>query len=98
MPGTYERVPSDPVNLFDAMVALPVGMAEAASVIFLVFLIGGAFTVVDETGSLRRATLALIRALNGRDIQLDQTLAAFVRDPRRYRFRRNVQKTGAGSC
>lgn len=42
-------VPSNPVNLFDAMVALPVGMADAASIIFLVFLIGGAFTVVDES-------------------------------------------------
>ena len=41
VPGTYEMVPSDPVNLFDAMVALPVGMADAASIIFLVFLIGG---------------------------------------------------------
>lgn len=63
--GTYETVPSDPVNLFDAMVALPVGMADAASVIFLVFLIGGAFTVVDETGALRRAIPSLIRALRG---------------------------------
>lgn len=35
--GTYETVPSDPVNLFDAMVALPVGMADAASVIFRFF-------------------------------------------------------------
>ena len=68
VPGTYQTVPSDPVGPFDAMVALPVGMADAASVIFLVFLIGGAFTVVDETGTLRRAIPSLIRALKGRDI------------------------------
>ena len=68
VPGTYETVPSDPVNLFDAVVALPVGMADAAGVIFLVFLIGGAFTVVDESGTLGRAMPALIRALKGRDI------------------------------
>ncbi len=49
VPGTFQTVPSNPVNLFDAMVALPVGMADAASIIFLVFLIGGAFTVVDES-------------------------------------------------
>lgn len=66
--GTYDRVESTPVNLFDAIVALPVGMADAASVIFLVFLIGGAFTVVDETGALRRATGALVRSLGGRDL------------------------------
>jgi dihydroxyacetone kinase-like predicted kinase len=43
-------------------------MGEAGSVIFLVFLIGGAFTVVDETGVLRRAIPSLVRVLEGRDI------------------------------
>jgi len=66
--GTYQTVDPDPVNLFEAMTALPKGMGEASSVIFLVFLIGGAFTVVDETGALRRAIPSLIRALRGRDI------------------------------
>jgi len=51
--GTYHEVASSPVNFFRAVVALPRGMADAADVIFLVFLIGGAFTVVDETGALK---------------------------------------------
>ena len=68
VPGTYQSVQPSPVNLFEAMVALPRGMAEAGSVIFLIFLIGGAFTVVDETGALRRAIPALIRLLRGRDL------------------------------
>ena len=42
--GTYQAVERTPVSFFDAMVALPRGMAEAGEVIFLVFLIGGAFT------------------------------------------------------
>jgi len=66
--GTYHVVERTPVNLFEAMVALPRGMAEAADVIFLVFLIGGAFTVVDETGALRRGVTSLVRALRGRDL------------------------------
>jgi uncharacterized ion transporter superfamily protein YfcC len=66
--GTYHVVERTPVNLFEAMVALPRGMAEAADVIFLVFLIGGAFTVVDETGALRRGVTSLVRALHGRDL------------------------------
>ena len=53
--GTYDKVEASPVGFFEAMVAIPLGMADAADVIFLVFLIGGAFTVVDETGALRRA-------------------------------------------
>jgi uncharacterized ion transporter superfamily protein YfcC len=66
--GTYHAVERTPVNFFDAIVALPRGMAEAADVIFLVFLIGGAFTVVDETGALRRGVMSLVRALGGRDL------------------------------
>ena len=61
--GTYHEVQSNPVNLFDAIVALPRGMADAADVIFLVFLIGGAFTVVDETGALKRGVTSLIRKM-----------------------------------
>ncbi|MCH1571473.1 MAG: hypothetical protein L7S64_09025, partial [Longimicrobiales bacterium] len=77
MPGTYQAVDANPVNLFEAMVALPRGMADAASVIFLVFLIGGAFTVVDETGALRRAIPSLIRALRGRDLLVVPVVSLF---------------------
>jgi len=77
VPGTYQPVEPDPVNLFEAMVALPRGMADAASVIFLVFLIGGAFTVVDETGALRRAIPSLIRALRGRDLLVVPVVSLF---------------------
>ncbi len=66
--GTYHEVPRSPVGFFDAVVALPKGMADAADVIFLVFLIGGAFTVVDETGTLRRAVGWLVRKLRGRGL------------------------------
>lgn len=77
VPGTYEIVEPNPVNLFESMVALPKGMADAGSVIFLVFLIGGAFTVVDETGTLRRAIPSLIRALGGRDILVVPVVSLF---------------------
>lgn len=66
--GTYHEVEPDPVGPFEAVVALPRGMADAAEVIFLVFLIGGAFTVVDRTGALRRGVTSLIRAFGGRDL------------------------------
>lgn len=75
--GTYHAVERAPVNLFDAMVALPRGMAEAAEVIFLVFLIGGAFTVVDETGALRRGVTSLVRTLRGRDLLVIPIVSIF---------------------
>jgi uncharacterized ion transporter superfamily protein YfcC len=66
--GTYHEVEANPVDFFEAMIALPLGMAERADVIFLVFLIGGAFMVVDETGALRRGIAALVRAMKGQDL------------------------------
>ncbi|HVG43466.1 MAG TPA: hypothetical protein VM890_02010 [Longimicrobium sp.] len=66
VPGTYHAVPSASVGPFKALVDIPKGMIDAADVIFLVFLVGAAFTVVDQTGVLRRAVDALVRGLEGR--------------------------------
>src|SRR6187455_1871380 len=49
--GTYHHVSQRPVGPFEALVAIPKGLSAAASVVFLVFLVGGAFTVVDDTGA-----------------------------------------------
>jgi uncharacterized ion transporter superfamily protein YfcC len=67
-PGSYHRVAPNPVSVWDALVAIPAGMAEAADVIFFVFLTGAAFIVVDETGALRHAVDWLVQKLANRDI------------------------------
>lgn len=64
--GTYHTVPSTPVGAFGAAVAVPKGLVDAADVVFFVFLVGGAFAVVDQTGALRRGVDALVRGLAGR--------------------------------
>ncbi|HEX6627920.1 MAG TPA: Na+/H+ antiporter NhaC family protein [Gemmatimonadaceae bacterium] len=66
--GTYHEVPRSPVTLFQAVVAIPKGMAAAAPIIFLVFLIGGAFGVVDQTGALRRGVAWMVRRLEHREL------------------------------
>ena len=66
--GTFHEVEPDPVGFFDAIVAIPKGMADAGDVVFLVFLIGGAFTVVDETGALRSAVAWLVERLQNREV------------------------------
>ncbi|GAA4011359.1 YfcC family protein [Hymenobacter fastidiosus] len=66
--GSYHRVPATPVTLLQALVDIPKGMADAASVIFLVFLAGGAFTVVDHTGALRRGVDWLLDKFRGREV------------------------------
>ncbi|HUL04380.1 MAG TPA: hypothetical protein VLV16_14255 [Gemmatimonadales bacterium] len=64
--GSYHRVPQAPVSAFDALTAVPRGMIDASAVIFFVFLVGGAFAVVDKTGALRWGVERLTRALAGR--------------------------------
>ncbi|HEX6643030.1 MAG TPA: hypothetical protein VF037_00015 [Gemmatimonadales bacterium] len=67
VPGTYARVEAQPVGPFRAVVAIPKGIAAAADVVALVFLIGGAFAVIEQTGALRRAVHALAGAVEGRE-------------------------------
>jgi uncharacterized ion transporter superfamily protein YfcC len=67
VPGTYHRVERHPVGPFEALVTVPKGMSDAASVIFLVFLVGGAFAVVEQTGALSQAVGWLVRRLSNRE-------------------------------
>lgn len=66
--GTYAPVDAAPVGPFQALVAIPRGMIAAAPVIFFVFLVGGAFTVVERTGALGRLVNSLAAALEGRGL------------------------------
>jgi len=61
--GTYHAVEPDPLGPLEMVFAIPRGMIEAADVIFLVFLVGGAFAVVDVTGALRAGLEGLVRRL-----------------------------------
>jgi len=64
--GSFHPVPQTPVGPFAALMALPQGMTEAAAVIFLVFLVGGAFSVVESTGAFNQGVLWLVKVLRHR--------------------------------
>jgi uncharacterized ion transporter superfamily protein YfcC len=68
VPGTYHSVPASPVGLFDTLVGIPKGMADAGDIIFYVFLVGGAFAVVERTGALARLVEALAGRLSDRGV------------------------------
>lgn len=68
VPGSYHRVAATPVSPLDMLVDIPKGMADAAGVIFLIFLAGGAFTVLDQTGALRHGVDWLLARAHGREI------------------------------
>ncbi len=77
VPGTYARVEAAPVGAFQAVVAVPKGLQDAGSVVFFVFLVGGAFTVVDRTGALRSTVDWLARRLARRETLVIPVVCAF---------------------
>lgn len=57
LPDEEKTEQAQPVSLFAALVAIPKAMADptqAAPVIIYVFLVGGAFAVIERTGALRK--------------------------------------------
>ena len=67
VPGSFHSVPAKPVTAFETFVAIPKGMSKASDIIFLVFLVGGAFSVVDQTGAFHSGVTWLVRRLEGRE-------------------------------
>ena len=67
VPGTYARVAPAPLGPLDVMLAVPKGIIEAADVLATVFLLGGAFVVVERTGTLHIALAALAGRLRRRE-------------------------------
>jgi len=68
VPGSYRHVAATPVGPLAMLVDIPRGMADAAGVIFLIFLAGGAFTVLDQTGALRHGVDWLLARAHGREV------------------------------
>ncbi len=66
--GSYHRVPATPVGPLEVLVDVPRGLVDAGAVVFLIFLAGGAFTVVDQTGALRFGVDWLLRRARGREV------------------------------
>ncbi|MDQ2769196.1 MAG: YfcC family protein [Bacteroidota bacterium] len=66
--GSYHAVAATPVGPLDVLVDVPKGLGDAAAVVFLIFLAGGAFTVVDQTGALRFGVDWLLRRAHGREV------------------------------
>lgn len=50
--GSYQQIEGEPLGLFDLMLAIPEGLISRASLIFLIFLLGGCFYVIEKTGAL----------------------------------------------
>ena len=64
-PLSYHRVEARPAGLGELFLAFPRGLLEIAGIVFYIFIIGGAFGVLDGTGVIRAGVRALVRRLGG---------------------------------
>jgi uncharacterized ion transporter superfamily protein YfcC len=64
--GTYAHVDPQPVGPFATLIAIPKGIEDAGSVVVLIFLVGGAFAVVERAGTLGRLVRWLVGKLSRR--------------------------------
>ncbi|MCQ9367177.1 TIGR00366 family protein [Brevibacterium sp. 91QC2O2] len=63
--GTYHGTEKTPLSFFDFFTSVPTGLAEAADIIFYIFLLGGAFGVIRATGAIDAGINALVKLLHG---------------------------------
>ena len=63
--GTYQEVESNPATLWDFFGAFGAGMSRGASTIFMTLLIGGAFGVLIDTGTVHALLNAIVRLTRG---------------------------------
>lgn len=65
--STFTYVESTPVSLFGVLEAIPKGLNEAASIIFFIFIVGGAFAVLQDTGAVEASLGRLTKKLRGKE-------------------------------
>ncbi|WP_106477344.1 YfcC family protein [Phytohalomonas tamaricis] len=63
IPGTFHFVASDAPSFLAIFHAVPLGMVQASSIIFAVFIGGGLFRVMEATGALENMVGTLVKRL-----------------------------------
>lgn len=63
---SFHYVDRTPVSPFEMVQAIPEGMSEVAWIIFLVFIIGGAFGIINATGAIEAGLAASIQRVRGK--------------------------------
>lgn len=68
--ASYHIVESTPVTLMQLLSAIPRGMVESAQIIFFIFIVGGAFAIIQDTGAIEAGIGCLIRLLKGKTLAI----------------------------
>lgn len=67
-PNSYHGVASAGAGIMEVLNAAPAGMKSAASLIFFVFIIGGAFQIINGTGAIDMVVGKLMKSLKGKEL------------------------------
>ena len=67
---SFTYVEQDPVNWTQIFTVVPEGMVDAAGIIFLIFIIGGAFGMINGTGAIEAGINKIVSLLKDKEIIL----------------------------
>jgi uncharacterized ion transporter superfamily protein YfcC len=66
-PASYHPVPPNPAGVPELFTAFPKALSEVADIVFYIFIIGGAFGVLNGTGTIQAAIHHLVRRIGRRE-------------------------------
>lgn len=66
-PDSFHSVEQNPTKFFDLFQAIPKGMKAASSIIFFIFIVGGAFQIITATGAIEAGISRIALSLKGKD-------------------------------
>lgn len=67
-PNSYANVESNPAKPFDIFKAFPKGLGAAQSIVFFIFIVGGAFNIVNQTGAIEAGIGKVALSLKGKEM------------------------------
>ncbi len=65
--GSYTEIEQQPVAPFELFKAIPLGMTTAAQIIFYIFLVGGAFGIIQATGTIEAGIGRAVHKLENKE-------------------------------
>lgn len=68
VPNSYEQKEAPHLSAFNALLAIPKGIAGRADLITLILLLGGCFYLIEKTGALNQGLNQLITLLKGKEL------------------------------
>ncbi len=66
-PDSFTYVDKNPAKPFDILKAFPKGLSAAQSIVFFIFIVGGAFNIVNQTGAVEAGISKVALSLKGKE-------------------------------